>query len=207
MRRQNRRNRKRNTNVSRRSVSNARLAIPRGIRTPNDASTEELKCDPLVLSITTGTGTFTGTPYFTFDATNDLTSISTTRLNTYSEFRYIKITAVITPLQYNAAGSSAFAFVPQNGLASTASIAEYPQSHLVPNAAAGSRRHTMTWIAKTTSELNFNDTPNGPSVAPVVFGAYTDTTNFGTSNQSGVTLAYFRVDFYVLCQMRGLYVS
>jgi hypothetical protein len=181
---------------------------PRGLPpTPNDAVTQVLKCDPMLLVVAAGSSVFTGTGTFSFDATSDFTTVSTTRLNTFSEFRIVKLTAKITPLQNGAAGSSAFAFVPQNGLTSTGTLDQYPGSIIVPNSAVSAEPYVLHWYAKTTSELNFNDTPAGPTVVPVVFGAVTDLTNFGTTNAGGVNLTYFRVDFYATTQMRGLYVS
>lgn len=162
-----------------------------------------LRGDPLLLSITSSTVVFSGTPYVSFDNTSVLGTSSTTRVNTYQDWRILEITAKVIPLQPAYAGSTAFGFSENPSDAGSSTFAVQGRCLVLPNNNNNSMPRTLHWRARNFDDLAFKSTSSSISPVPVIFTAYTNNTDFGTASAVANSMV-FRVEFDLLCEFRGL---
>jgi hypothetical protein len=163
-----------------------------------------LRADPLLLTVATATSIFVTPTYFTFDTVSDLSTENGTLVNLFQAWRMIKIVAKITPMS-TYTGSAAFGFAEDIG--SISSISAFAASSRAMVRVHSNVRGTtrLVWNAASYEDLNFHEVATAISPAPVSFIAYTNLADFGTTlNGTGGTLLYYRVDFDVTCDLRGL---
>ncbi len=162
-----------------------------------------LRGDPLILTVLNTAVVFTGTPYVQFDSTSILATSSETRVNTFQDWRILKIVAKITPLSPAFAGSTSFGFSEDSADAGNTNFATQGRCLVLSNNGNNSSVRRLSWTAANFDDLSFHRTSASVTPVPVIFNAYTDNTNFGTVGATGNTIV-FRVEFDLLCDMRGL---
>jgi len=162
-----------------------------------------LRCDPLLLTVNSAAVVFTGTPYVNFDSTQILDSACQTRVNTFQDWRMLKISARVIPLAAAFGGCSSFGFSEEPGDAGSSTYAVQGNCLVLSNNSNNSSPRSLSWSASNFEDLSFKPTTATISPIPVIFNAYTDNTNFGTPNAVSTTMV-FRVEFYMLAEMRGI---
>ncbi len=162
-----------------------------------------LRADPLLLSISISTASFSGTPYVQFDNVSKMSQASADRLNTYQDWRILEIEALIIPLQPAYAGSTHFGFSENTGDAGSATFATDGRGLVLPNNNNNATPRKLRWRARNFDDLAFKQTNSSLSPVPVIFTAFTNNADFGTASATG-TATIFRVEFDVLCEYRGL---
>jgi hypothetical protein len=163
-----------------------------------------LRADPLLLTVATATSIFVTPTYYTFDTLSDLSTESATLAGYFQSWRMIRIVAKITPMS-TYTGSAAFGFSEDSAV--TSAISNFAASGSTLTRVHSNVRGTtrMVWNAASYMDLDFHETSTAISPAPVTFVAYTNLADFGTTlNGTGGTLLYYRVDFSVTCDLRGL---
>lgn len=163
-----------------------------------------LRGAPLNLTNNIGTSTYAGSPYTTFDNLTDFANSSAAIVGAFASYRLVKIVAKFTCLT-TASGSSAFGFCEDiNAISNRATFASDSRALIRPNSQdAQVQVRTISWTSSSYDSLSFHEVSTTISPAPVSFIAYTDAASFFTPI-AGATSTFFRVDFDITVDVRGL---